>query len=155
MSELLVDDMATRGVPGDPPKKRKRVDPRVAAIFTAIDAVRDGYGFSDWNDLADKAGIARSTLSAWRLGETTPDFVRLDDAANVVGLSVGLVLDSRAQEILLRGVRPMPSDLAQTIALLVDRLNTNKEKLELLSKVREFVQDRVSGSRPPRGGDGK
>lgn len=154
MTDLLVNDVPKERPEGLPEKKRKGPpDKRVADICTAIDRARQEQGYTNIVNVLEQAGVAESTWHAWRKGETEPDFTRLDDVAKVVGLGVGLVLNADMQELFLRGAHHMPSELAQTIATLVDRLESDKQKLEALFEVRRIVQKYVSGSRPPPRGD--
>jgi hypothetical protein len=128
---------------------RPLADERVLAVIAQIEERRARLKMSI-PTMCDKAGISPATWHSWKAegGATSPDYTDLDDCARAVGFRLGPVLDPSGQS---PGGPPMPTDEAQIIALLVDRME-KPERVKFLNEVvRPYVQQRVSGNRPPPG----
>jgi hypothetical protein len=126
---------------------RPLADERVLAVIAQIEERRARLKMSI-PAMCDKAGISPATWHSWKAegGATSPDYTDLDDCARAVGFRLGPVLDPSGP-----GGPPMPTDEAQIIALLVDRMEKPDRVKFLNEVVRPYVQQRVSGARPPPG----
>ena len=107
------------------------------------------------DEFAEKLGTLRETVAKWEeLGGSEPSFRYAQKIRSVFPLEAAQSdsLHGRPSGVTqtpssLEGAT-MPSELAQTIAFLADRLDTDEQKVQLLLEVKKFVQARVSGSRP-------
>jgi transcriptional regulator with XRE-family HTH domain len=118
-------------------------DKRVADLLAMIDERR---GRVSIEKVCEQARIAPATFYSWRKGETAPDFSRLADLAEVLGIRLGAVLDQSSGS----GGLPMASREARMVVQLMARLEP-QHRQAVVDWVLNFVETHTSGSRPPPG----
>ena len=55
-------------------------------------------------ELAEKVGVARQTISKWELGETAPDIKQAKHLANIFNVSVDELVDANSESIIMKKV---------------------------------------------------
>lgn len=84
------------------------------------------------NDLADKVGISRASLSHYEKNRREPDYDTLKKLADFFNVSTDFILGREHQ-----------NDI-ETIAAHHDNYNWSKEELEEIEQFKEFVRSRRS-----------
>lgn len=69
-------------------------------IGNKIMNLRKKRNFSQ-EELADKVGVARQTISKWELGETSPDLKQAKKLSNIFGVSLDELVDNNIKDILI------------------------------------------------------
>lgn len=55
-------------------------------------------------ELAEKVGVARQTISKWELGETAPDIKQAKQLASIFNVSVDELVDANSESIIMKKV---------------------------------------------------
>ena len=69
-------------------------------IGKKIMELRKKNGFSQ-EELADKVGVTRQTISKWELGETSPDLKQAKELSNIFKVSLDELVDNDIENILI------------------------------------------------------
>lgn len=69
-------------------------------IGKKIMELRKKNGFSQ-EELADKVGVARQTISKWELGETSPDLKQAKELSNILKVSLDELTDNDIKDVLV------------------------------------------------------
>ena len=69
-------------------------------IGKKIMELRKKNGFSQ-EELADKVGVARQTISKWELGETSPDLKQAKELSNIFKVSLDELTDNDIKDVLV------------------------------------------------------
>lgn len=69
-------------------------------IGNKIIELRKKNGFSQ-EELAEKVGVARQTISKWELGETSPDIKQAKELSKIFNVSLDELVDNEIKDILM------------------------------------------------------
>lgn len=69
-------------------------------IGEMISTLRKGKGLTQ-EDLAEKVGVARQTISKWELGETTPDLKQAKELSKIFKVSLDELTNNDIKDILV------------------------------------------------------
>ncbi len=69
-------------------------------IGKRITELRKAKGFSQ-EELAEKVGVARQTISKWELGETSPDLKQAKELSKIFNVSLDELVDNNIKEVLV------------------------------------------------------
>lgn len=68
-------------------------------------------------ELAEKIGVTRQTISNWELGETTPDIEQAKNISQVLGISLDELTSNKTDYLILKKVTKNESSLKRVIAI--------------------------------------
>ena len=73
---------------------------QIMEIGNKIMKLRKKYGFSQ-EELAEKIGVARQTISKWELGETYPDLKQSKELSKIFNVSLDELVSNDIKEVLI------------------------------------------------------